>query len=190
MKGAARTTRRAQIFSGEFIISFLVFITAFSLLIGLWGTSTRDIFAAESSRTMEDLGTDAAEALVRTPGVPENWTATDVTSLGLANGSRTLSERKVKEFMLYMNDSDDSLCPVAGATNYDCNLYMLGIGGYDAYFNLSYLDGSTAVVNGTKAYAGRKPQNQTDEVTIMRTVILNDEIARLYVTVWRNRTEG
>ncbi len=177
-------------FSGEFILSFLMFMTAFALLLGLWGASTRDIFQAESARTMEDLGTDAAEALVRTPGVPGNWTASDVSSLGLANDSRVLSERKVLEFMLYMNDSDDSLCPVAGATNYDCNLHMLGIGGYDAYFNVSSLDGSTLVLNGTEAYAGRRPQNQTDEVTVMRTVLLNDEITRLYVTVWRNRTEG
>jgi hypothetical protein len=173
------------VFSGEFLLAFMLFLVSLSLLLSLWDSSTKDILEEENMRTMEGLSIDAAESLVRTPGIPSNWTADNVRSLGLSNQSRVLEPYKVKEFVRYMSTNLSDLCSASGASNYDCNMHMLGMGGYDFLFNLSYLNGSIVVVNGTAAYAGRVPVNESEKMTVQRTAIMGGDITRLYLTVWR-----
>jgi hypothetical protein len=176
-------SRRGQIFSGEFILGFVLFTLALGIMLMLWNNSMKDVLGSYSVQDMEDAGVDAAETLVRTQGVPSDWNESNVVSLGLANDSRILRTQKVKMFVHYMSMDDSDLCP--GTKNYDCNLHMLGLGGYDFLFNLSYINGSTVVIDGKKTLAGRAPVNETDRVTVVRSVIINDEITKLYLTVWR-----
>jgi hypothetical protein len=185
---ACKSSTRGQVFSGEFLLSFLMFIAALALVLNVWNTTIGEVLGTEGMRTMEELGVDAAEELVRTPGTPLQWDEWNVTSLGLANMSRVLVDLKIKAFVHYMSDNQTDLCPTAGATNYDCNLHMIGISGYDAYFNISHLNGSTVDVNGTMAFTGRPPSGAWRKITILRTAILNDEIVKVYLTVWRNAT--
>jgi hypothetical protein len=174
---------RGQLFSGEFLMSLVLFMAALIMVLGLWSNSTAEILRAEGMRTMEDMGVDASEALMRTPGIPSDWGVQNVTSLGLANESRVLLPAKVKAFSHYLSDNQSDLC--VDGKNYECNLHMLGIGGYDMYFNLTYLNGSTVVIDGVPSYAGRRPVNDTEKMTVVRTALLNGEITRAYLTVWR-----
>ncbi|MFH0861854.1 MAG: hypothetical protein V1875_02385 [Candidatus Altiarchaeota archaeon] len=174
---------QGQMFSGEFILGFILFAVAFAMMISLWDTTTRDVLRAESIREMNDAAVNAAETLVRTPGVPSDWNRSNVASLGLANQSRILHPLKVKEFVHYMSTNETGLC--GSEKNYQCNLHMLGLGGYDFMMNISYVNGTTVNVNGTPAYVGRPPVNETERITVLRTTILNDEITRLYLTVWK-----
>jgi hypothetical protein len=174
-----------QVYSSEILIAFLIFMVSFTLLIGLWDSSTTDILRTEGMKTMETVGIDAAEVLVRTPGIPSNWSSNDVLALGLINESRVLSAAKIGNFTHYMSTTDNDLCP-SSPSNYDCNLYMLGIAGYDFYFNISYLNGSTAIAGGAPASVGRRPSNETMMLTVTRTALLDGDVTRLYLTVWRN----
>jgi hypothetical protein len=172
-----------QVFSGEFILAFMAFMAALILLLNLWGTSTREVLNAESQATLEDYGVEAAEKLVRTPGTPLNWTSDDVLSIGLANESRRLMASKVLNFTHLMSDADTDLC--GPESNYECNLYLLGIGGYNFHFNLTYLNKTQLVLDGMPAVTGRLPTAEQEEITVVRTALLNGEIVRMYFTVWR-----
>ena len=185
-KGVSKS--RGQVFSGEFIIGFLLFMACLALLLSLWDSSTRDILVAENLRSLEDHAVDAAEQLVRTPGFPAEWTVGNVTSVGLANESRVLSGRKLKEFVRYIRDNESNLC--GSGSNYECNMHMLGVGGYYVYFNISYFNGSTASVDGMNIFSGRRPVNDTQRITVVRTALLNDEMTRVYLTLWTNHSIG
>ncbi|MBD3388770.1 MAG: hypothetical protein GF416_06850 [Candidatus Altiarchaeales archaeon] len=176
---------KGQVFSGEFLIAFMLFMAGLMLILHLWDLSTRDLFQAEDQRTMAEFGVEAAEKLIRTPGTPENWVLDNVTSLGLSNKSRVLVPYKLLEFKHFMDHGQTDLCSLPGGSNYECNLYLLGIGGYDFYFNLTYLNGSVVEVDGEAMGVGRVPSNDTEAMTITRTAVLDGEITRLYFTVWR-----
>jgi hypothetical protein len=172
-----------QVFSGEFILAFLMFMASLIIIFGLWGNFTRDIIHGESMKSMEETAVDASEQLVRTPGSPPDWGRGNVTSIGLANESRILLPSKVKSFVRYMSTS--AADPPCTQSNYECNIYMLGMGDYDVFFNISYLNGTTVTLDGTPVYAGKPSVNETNKITVVRTAILNDEISRVYLTVWK-----
>ena len=173
---------RGQMFSGEFLLALVTFMAAFIIAMSMWSTTMRETMESENVKVMENTAVDAAENLIRTPGVPANWTVEEVLSVGLANSSRVLSERKVADFVYYMSDSNGSLC--SGGSNYECNQYRLGMEGYNFYFNMTYMNGSTVQARNVSAYTGRLPLNETHVVTVTRSVIFNDEISRIYFTVW------
>jgi hypothetical protein len=172
-----------QVFSGEFIVGFMLFMTALIVLLNLWSTTTREVLATESQATLEEYGVEAAEKLVRTPGTPLDWTIGDVESLGLANESRMLMPTKVLNFTHLMSDNKTDLC--GPETNYDCNLYMLGLRGYNFYLNITYLNKTTVEMDGVSAHTGRLPVGEKDKITVLRTALLQDAITRVYLTVWR-----
>ena len=172
-----------QIYSGEFLVGFVIFMSALTVILTLWNTVYSDIFDMEGRHTMESFGSDAVEKLVRTRGVPVDWGVDNVTSLGLINESRILMPEKIYALSHLMDDTQSDLC--TGMSNYECNAYLMGLGRYHFFMTFSYLNGSQVVVSAKDATAGRQPVNETEVMTIMRTSILEGEIVRLYVTVWR-----
>jgi hypothetical protein len=178
-----KTGNLGQVFSGEFILAFLMFMMALIIIFTIWGNSTREVMGGESMHGMEEMAVDAAEQLVRTPGSPSDWGPQNVTSLGLANESRILLPSKVLMFIRYINDSVTD--PPCTQSNYECNLHMLGIGGYDVFFNVSYLNGTTVKIDDNNIMSGKYPVNDTEKITVVRTALLNDEVSRIYLTVWK-----
>jgi hypothetical protein len=179
----SRLSRRGQVFSGEFILAFLLFMTSLIIIFTIWGSTTRDVMRGENMLSLEETAVDAAEQLVRTPGSPTNWGVGNVTSVGLANESRVLLPSKVKSFIRFISTS--AADPPCAGSNYECNINMLGMGDYDVFFNISFMNGTTEVLDGTAIYAGKPPINESNKITVVRTALLNDEISRVYLTVWR-----
>ncbi len=178
------SNNRGQAFSSEMLVAFSIFIACLILVLALWNNSTRDILVGENRKKLVDAGTAAAEKLVRTPGSPKGWNETFVTSLGLVNDSRVLVSGKVGAFVHMMDDNQNDLCQ-AGIPNYECNAYRLGMGSYQFLFNMTYLNDSVVVIDGTPAVTGRFWDNHTDSLSIMRTALLDDSIVRIKLTVWR-----
>ncbi|MFH1054738.1 MAG: hypothetical protein V1744_01455 [Candidatus Altiarchaeota archaeon] len=174
---------RGQMFSGELLIALVVALAAIILILGLWSSSTREVLETEGFKDMEEAGVDAAEELVRTPGIPSDWGVENVTSLGLANESRILMPHKIRSFIEYMSNDVSTLC--SGGMNYECNLHMLGMGGYQFWFNLTYMNGSTVNAEGTPAWTGVRPGSGNNTITIVRTAILEGKVTKMYLTVWR-----
>jgi len=173
---------RAQVFSGEFLGSYVIFFSALIIVLYLWNSNLTEINATEKQQDMNDLGVQATEQLIRTPGSPRNWTLQNYTVLGLANESRVLQQDKIKSFVVIMSVNDSSLCP--GETNYDCNRHLMGLGRYDFAFNMTYLNGTSIKMNNTLFSTGRLPANDTRRITVVRTALLEDNMVRIIFTLW------
>ena len=176
---------RGQVFSGEFILAYMVFLVVLTLVIYLWNTNYRAIGMAEGQKEIHYSAVNAAENLVRTSGSPTGWDRFNVESFGLVNMSRRLDPRKLLEFAESMNNSlSDGLCAPAGSTNYECRKYLL-VGGYDASFELRFLENDSVVaVDGTAISGGVSSGNSKSLVHVERSAILLDDIVVLNLEVW------
>lgn len=170
-----RSRKNAQVFSGEFLIAYFIFAIALVLVFYMWDTTTADIMQFEHLYKLEDISVDVAEKLIKTKGIPENWSSDDVDSIGLVSGSRILDSEKVLKFLKMMNSSN---------SNYEDNKYLLGIGKYDFHFEITDIDGTVIKINNLTCETGKPPVNETYMLTVTRTAILNNEIVRTILTVW------
>jgi hypothetical protein len=166
--------RKAQIFSGDMAIATMVFLFALSMAFFLWNSVIDDINRAETYSEMEKLGSSAVENLVRNPGIPTGWNMYSVVSIGLADEDRILSPDKVLRFVEMMNSS-----------NYDDRRHTMGIGGFDFYVNITNTSKSTYSLQDTRTFTGKLPMSSRNELTFIRTAILNNETVRVIFTIWR-----
>ena len=168
--------RRAQAFSGEFLIAYFIFSLAFITAIYLWENINSDMVASGHIYEIEEIPVDTAEKLVNTRGLPDNWSSGgEIFSIGLVNDSRILDQGKILKFIEIMNSSN---------SNYEDNKYLIGIGKYDFYFNITDINGSGKVIGNQSLSAGKSPSNETNKITVVRTAILGDEIVRIRLTLW------
>ena len=167
--------KKGQAFSTEFLLAYLIFSLVLILAFYLWNTTTADIIESKNRYEIEDRAVDSAEKLLRTRGIPADWSLSDVESIGLADESRILNPGKVLNFIILMNSSN---------SNYENNRWLLGIGKYDFYFNLTDINGTTMVINDTLCATGKKAVNETSMITVQRTGLLENEITTIKITVW------
>jgi len=175
MQQSRSSRKKGQAFSTEFLLAYLIFSLVLVLAFYLWNTTTADIIESKNRYEIEDKAVESAEKLLRTRGIPADWSVGDVESIGLASESRILDSGKVLDFVILMNSSN---------SNYENNKWLLGIGKYDFYFNLTYINGSTMSINDTLCSAGRKAVNETSMITVRRTGLINNEIAIIILTLW------
>lgn len=175
---------KAQVISAEYMIAFFLFFAATVVIMSLWNQVTADAIETETDTRLESIADDAAETLLRTQGLPTNWSRDNVTSIGLANVSRQILRYKVEEFIELLNDTQTDLCDYSG-TNYECNKHMVGVSGYDFYINFSDINGTTLTLDNGRALAGRLPVNETKSITITRTGLLDDEVVKATLTIWK-----
>jgi hypothetical protein len=133
---------------------------------------------------IESTAVDVSENLVRTPGIPENWTRYDVKTIGLSNSSRNLNEDKLLDFFYLMNATLYNNSCSGAISNYECNKHLTGIGVYDFYFTMEYLNETPVSLGGRDSTTGLQPSQDTKKITMVRTSLLNTTIVRLKVTVW------
>ncbi|OYT54388.1 MAG: hypothetical protein B6U72_02825 [Candidatus Altiarchaeales archaeon ex4484_2] len=190
MKNMRLGNNRGQAFSVESIFAYLIFLIVFSSVIFLWNQSTANIMQAEHSVEVQDLGMVITENLVRTRGIPENWTDYDYLSedsdnlgveiIGLADESRILEEDKVIAFMDMMNSSNN---------NYTSHKWLLGLSKprfqLEFYFTITDLNGTLYNMSGRLLQTGRPPsEDAIYKFPIVRTAILEDEIVKVKLVVW------
>lgn len=179
------TNRRGQVFSGELLLAYVIFTMVLVLVAYVWSSVVGDILESEGIYDIENTGMDVSEELMKTPGIPEKWNTSNVDAIGLVNTSRNLDERKVFDFLDLMNPSAyDNNCG-GGISNYECNKHLTGIGVYDFYFTMEYLNGSMVSIQGRQCAAGRQPADDTRKITVARTGLLNTTIVRVGISVWR-----
>jgi hypothetical protein len=166
--------RKGQLFSGDIAIATVVFLTALSLALYLWDSTVDDINNAESMRDMARLGSEAIEQLVRTPGMPSDWNYATVEVPGLAQEDRVINATKAAYFIELMN-----------ATNYEENGYLMGIGPYQFYMNVTDLDGDPVMVGNTTFLTGLVPESDYESLSLFRTAIYNETVVRLNFIVWK-----
>ena len=134
MKHHAKT---GQVWSLDFIVSVVIFLTALMPLLFVW-----EYVNAQNQQQMlfdetEGIALSASDALLRTKGLPENWNTADVSVIGLASEENVLNATKVS-YLLAMGSSD-----------YNRTRVIL-TGGYDFFLNITDLNGTSYGVIGSK----------------------------------------
>jgi hypothetical protein len=170
-----KTSSRGQLFTGDLSIATLVFLIVLASLFFLWSSSTEDIENSTKLRDLKRMSSDVAEQLIRTTGVPEDWQPSTVRVMGLSDNSRTINGTKLLYF-IGMMDSNGS--------EYESNKYLLGLGQYDFFLNITDIDGDPVNYSNTALFAGLLPSGTSSELIIQRTAILNESIIRFNFIVW------
>jgi hypothetical protein len=179
---------KGQLFSGDVAIATMVFLTALALALYLWDSTGDDINNAENLRDMERLGSEAIEQLVRTPGLPSDWNYATVEIPGLADEDRVINMTKAAYFVELMNE-----------TNYPEYGYLMGIGPYQFYMNVTDLDGEPIIVSNeafldelnetvvivNEFVTGLVPEDAYESLALLRTAIYNSTVVRVNFIVWR-----
>ena len=163
-------------FSWDLAISISIFLVVLAVIYYLWDSTMFEIQHSKMINEMEGLSVEVSEQLLRTTGIPANWTESDVAVVGLADDRpRVLNSTKIYNFVNMMN------------ANYSNNRYLLGTRAYDFYFNMTYLNGTQVEIDGTPCFTGRSHagENVSDMVTATRTSILDGEIIRIRFTLWK-----
>jgi hypothetical protein len=180
--------KRGQIISGEFILATVIFMLVLGMILLMWTMTTVQINQSELVYSMDEAATGAVEKLVRTEGLPTNWSglaADNISAVGLAGESRVLDYAKTVRFLSLMNDSSSSSTPAAydnpcvTGTKYDCNRHLMGLGKYDFHLNLTYLNGS--FIDET----GIPPSSDSGYIiSKKRNALLNGSVVTITLSVW------
>ncbi|NUN11226.1 hypothetical protein HUU53_01115 [Candidatus Micrarchaeota archaeon] len=122
--------RRGQVFSGDAVLSVVVFLLAVSLVSVAWNESNAKIGAFKQRSALVVDATSAADSLIRTQGVPIDWSKNDVSGIGLSDG-KSINPAKFLELTLL---------------DYDSSRELLGLGNYD--YQLVFSNESTPIRSG------------------------------------------
>lgn len=164
---------KSQVFSSEVLVAYFIFSLTVILILFLWNVATTEIRNSERLYALEEKANDLGEKLIKTRGIPENWTKDDVLAIGLSTEeARILDPRKVKEFVELMNES------------YEEKSHLLGLGKYEFFFNLTDIDGNQIKIENVSCFTGRIPEDEIEKLTVRRTGLLNGSIVRITLTVW------
>ena len=151
--------KKGQVWSLDMITSIVIFLLVLIPLFFIWTymnmQSQQQIFFDD----VENLALSVSDALIRTKGLPEYWDEADVNVIGLASEENVLNATKVSYF-LSMASSD-----------YNRTRTLL-TGGYDFFFNLTDLNGTSYGI------AGSKPADKM-LIPVERYCLYNERITKL-----------
>jgi uncharacterized protein (UPF0333 family) len=150
---------RGQIWSLDFAISLFVFLLVLIPIFFVWAYINTQSQQQKVLEEMEHLALSISDMLIRTKGIPEDWNETNVKVIGLADEENVLSVTKVSYFVNM------------GINDYNRTKAIL-TGGYDFFFNLSDVEGTTYALIGNKS-EGRMI------VPIERYCIYNEKLAKI-----------
>lgn len=139
---------RAQVFTLDAVFGAVLFLVALVTVLYLWDTTITGVQRSEDFYEMDSLASSAAERLVRTPGVPYNWTRDDVKVYGLVDArgifgsvrqeDRVVDADKLLEFVWTFRNKYQTV-----------RNSLIGTGKYHVYLELSCLNESqTNCFNG------------------------------------------
>lgn len=89
--------RRGQIFTTDFVISLIVFMSVITLSFQVWNQSLQGKRAYSRKNTMQRKAYHTADLLTRTPGYPSDWNSSNVRVVGLASPDHLVREEKFLE---------------------------------------------------------------------------------------------
>ena len=161
---------RGQVWSTDFVISAVIFLLALALVVFAWNYSSLRISQQNELVPAESTLIMVSDALIRTPGIPQDWNITSVTSIGLASDENVLDTDKLDMFI---------------NMSYEYSKSILGLERYHYYFRLLHLNGSVIQNQyGQNLTAGQYPNGSVLTVPIQRHVLYNSTIAKLDFMLW------
>ena len=161
---------KAQIWSFDFAVSMVIFITALILVLSLWSYANSQTNEQLRQEKLQDLILTVSDVLVRSEGSPENWTKDDVKIIGLASREKVLDPDKISEFM---------------QIPYDTARQLLGTGSFNFHFQLSHANETVMKLGGNDIAIGLSPANTSIVAPVERYVLFNGEIVKARMVLWQ-----
>ncbi len=152
---------KAQIWSIDFASSLTIFIIVLASVFLAWNYLSAQTQEQRAMDSMELFALEVSDALVRTPGIPEDWNSSYVEVVGLASHENVIDPDKL--------NATESM-------GYD-RLRLLMTGGYDFYLIISDINGTTYLEKGSL------PQNRTT-VPVERYANYGDRIVKMKLCLW------
>ena len=162
--------RKCQAFAVDLLIGVVIFFMVFSILFS-WRDSlfSKQIPPDEFQRTSLKAS-EIAFVLLESPGDPLAWNSSSVKQVGLAFERNVVDKGRLANFL---------------DLAYDNVTRLLGVWGYDFYFELRYLNGTVASVNESgivdNATVGALYDNYSLQVPLRKLVLFNSEEAVMLV---------
>ena len=161
---------KGQMWSMDFIISFIMFFMAVVLVLFAWDYATTENYEQMLFNDMQSTGLIVSDVLVRTSGSPQDWNMTAM-AIGLASEENTIDENKLRNFVFYMDYNDSRR--------------IMGMGSYEYYFIMKNLDNQTMLIDGQPTVKGNYPPVYVKNIVpVERYVLYGGELAKLSFIVW------
>jgi hypothetical protein len=161
---------KAQIWSMDFVVSFLIFFVTLSMLFFAWNYTNYKSTEQIQLNNLYGLSLTITDSLIRIPGFPSDWSPGNVMSIGLVDDEYHMNETKISMFL---------------AMNYGNARQILLEGRYNFYFNMNYLNGSQIMVGGVNATKGTYPDSSSSMVVpAKRYAVYNGNIAEIDFILW------
>ncbi|MBR9679260.1 MAG: hypothetical protein GON13_03260 [Nanoarchaeota archaeon] len=159
---------KAQVFTMDFIISIILFMSMMIMISILWSTLTIDLESKKSFDDMMFQALSTSELLVKDGGNPTNWTTSVFYSLGLAESENVLEWRKISYFVELVLNDYSSVKDVLGLSD-------------DFYFELYDLTNSTTIVSAPLISL----ESYDNVAAVNRIVLVNNSLARFSFAIVR-----
>lgn len=161
--------RKGQTWSMDFVFSAFIFLVVLVALLFAWSYVNSESSIHTELKKMESKVMDISDALIRTPGLPQDWSAADVRIIGLAEEEGLLNSTKVLSLV--------SMEEAAARSK-------MGAGLYYYYFRLRDSSNQTIRIQGTDAEAGTYPGNATIVLASERYVVVEGAPAVMEFLLW------
>ncbi|MEM2955004.1 MAG: hypothetical protein QW625_03600 [Candidatus Nanoarchaeia archaeon] len=150
---------KGQVWSLDFITSLIIFLFAFLVVFFIFSYLNAQSAQQAFFNDIESLSLSISDILVRTKGIPEDWNETNVIAIGLASEENALNETKISYFFSMAN------------SDYERTKAIL-TGGYDFYFSLTDINGTSYGSIGSK-------ENVSFVVPIERYCLYKNRVVKL-----------
>ncbi len=170
MKMVSLKSKNSQIYALDALVAFTLFATILVLSSLTWHKLNNMIYQNELQNDLNYIALHAINTLVKSPGVPANWTNVDeVKMIGLNNGSANIIDpQKVTTFVNFINEND---------FNYKSAKKLLCVGKYEF---MLWIYNSTQLI----ATAGKSPPRLSDVAVAYAPIIIGNDTGKIIVAIW------
>ena len=170
--------RKGQALASDFTVSIALFLF---LIVGcaiVWNTTVGKYARFRDNQFMQEKIFSVSDALIRTPGYPQEWDSANVRLIGLSEGeSNVLNKSKLLEFK---------------NVDYSVAKNMWGLSGYEYYAKFTDSEGDLISLDGSALEYGNNSfisSGKKDLLPLTRLVLINESgnITRAALTfvIWR-----
>lgn len=162
-------SRKGQIWSLDFAMSVMIFSLLIVMLFFSWSYLYNQNLRQLEFADIENMGLVVSDSLIRGQGVPADWNATNVQTIGLAETDNVLDTGKVVTFF---------------SMNYLDARPLIGVSRYNYYIEMSDINGTLITYGGMNLTQGFYPSGAVMVVPVERFVIYNSSLAKFRFILW------
>lgn len=165
---------KGQLLSSDFILGAVIFLIVIGFVVSFWFYVDFQIKSNEEKKETESRIIRVSDILIKSPGSPENWNGTNVSSVGFYADRGRLNLSKIINFL---------------DLGYQEAKHKLGLQGYEFYLYFNGLNGSAVNYGGRELSFGMNCTETSSEIyKVERVVILQDSssfLSAMNLILWR-----